>query len=94
MILLFGIIELIVYGVMLLLKKLFIVVCVFGGIGGVIIGFFGVKVFFSSLVSLLMILIFISMVDGVELNVIVVVIVIGIVFVLVFVGMLILGFDE
>lgn len=91
---LFGITEPTVYGVTLPLKKPFVVACLSAGIGGAMIGFAGVKVFSSGLVSLLTIPTFISTNQAVESNVTMAILATALSFVLAFVGTLIVGFDE
>lgn len=91
---LFGITEPTVYGVTLPLKKPFVVACLSAGIGGAMIGFAGVKAFFSGLVSLLTIPTFISTNQAVESNVTMAILATALSFVLAFVGTLIVGFDE
>lgn len=90
----FGIIELIVYGVILLLKKLFIVVCIGGGIGGVFVVMNYVKNFMFGLVSMLSLFgfIFVEIKDIVLM--IIGVIGVGIVFIIVFVLMFVLCFED
>lgn len=65
----FGITEPTVYGVTLPLKKPFIAACISGGIGGAIMGAFGVKAFSAGLLSILTIPTFISNIKGVESNI-------------------------
>lgn len=91
---LFGITEPTVYGVTLPLKKPFVVACLSAGIGGAMIGFAGVKVFSSGLVSLLTIPTFISTNQAVESNVTMAILATALSFVLAFVGTMIVGFDE
>lgn len=91
---LFGITEPTVYGVTLPLKKPFVVACLSAGIGGAMIGFAGVKAFYSGLVSLLTIPTFISTNQAVESNVTMAILATALSFVLAFVGTLIVGFDE
>lgn len=91
---LFGITEPTVYGVTLPLKKPFIAACIGGGIGGAIIAAGGVKMFGGGLPSLLTIPSFISIVDGVESNVVVGIIGAVAAIVIAFVLTYVLGFTE
>lgn len=90
----FGITEPTVYGVTLPLKKPFIAACISGGVGGAIMGAFGVKAFSAGLLSVLTIPTFISNIDGIDSNITMAIVSSIVSFVGGFILTLILGFQE
>lgn len=89
----FGVIELVIYGILLFLKKLFIISCIVSGIGGVFYGFFNFRKFIIGGMGIFEFLVMIEL-DGGMGNLIVVFFGIVILMVVVFVLIMILYKDE